>query len=59
MMGEMESIALEQMDIIERLVKMNKTLISELAQYRVMDAEEKELENLLMRLGGNDVGRSG
>ena len=58
-MGEMENIALEQMDIIERLVKMNKTLISELAQYRVMDAEEKELENLLMRLGGNDVGRSG
>lgn len=57
-MGEMESIALEQMDIIERLVKMNKTLISELAQYRVMDAEEKELENLLMRLGGNDVGRN-
>lgn len=57
-MGEMENIALEQMDIIERLVKMNKTLISELAQYRVMDAEEKELENLLMRLGGNDVGRN-
>lgn len=58
-MDSMENIALEQMDIIERLVKMNKTLISELAQYRVMDAEEKELENLLMRLGGNDVGRSG
>jgi hypothetical protein len=58
-MDSMENIALEQMGIIERLVAMNKTLISELAQYRVMDAEEKELENLLMRLGGNDVGRSG
>lgn len=57
-MDSMENIALEQMGIIERLVAMNKTLISELAQYRVMDAEEKELENLLMRLGGNDVGRS-
>ena len=57
-MDSMENIALEQMGIIERLVAMNKTLISELAQYRVMDAEEKELENLLMRLGGNDVGRN-
>jgi hypothetical protein len=55
----MEKIAVDQAELIERLVKMNKTLISELAQYRVMDAEEKELENLLMRLGGNDVGRSG
>lgn len=58
-MDSMENIALEQMGIIERLVAMNKTLISELAQYRVMEVEEKELENLLMRLGGNDVGRSG
>jgi len=58
-MDSMEKIAVDQAELIERLVKMNKTLISELAQYRVMDAEEKELENLLMRLGGNDVGRSG
>ena len=58
-MDSMERIAVDQAELIERLVKMNKTLISELAQYRVMDAEEKELENLLMRLGGNDVGRSG
>lgn len=57
-MDSMEKIAVYQAELIERLVKMNKTLISELAQYRVMDAEEKELENLLMRLGGNDVGRS-
>ena len=57
-MDSMEKIAVDQAELIERLVKMNKTLISELAQYRVMDAEEKELENLLMRLGGNDVGRS-
>ena len=58
-MDSMEKIAVDQAELIERLVKMNKTLISELAQYRVMDAEEKELENLLMRLGGNYVGRSG
>lgn len=58
-MDSMEKIAVDQAELIERLVKMNKTLISELAQYRVMDVEEKELENLLMRLGGNDVGRSG
>ena len=58
-MDSMEKIAVDQAELIERLVKMNKTLISELAQYRVMDEEEKELENLLMRLGGNDVGRSG
>lgn len=57
-MDSMEKIAVDQAELIERLVKMNKTLISELAQYRVMDAEEKELENLLMRLGGNDVGRN-
>jgi hypothetical protein len=55
----MEKIAVDQAELIERLVAMNKTLISELAQYRVMEVEEKELENLLMRLGGNDVGRSG
>lgn len=58
-MDSMEKIAVDQAELIERLVKMNKTLISELAQYRVMDTEEKELGNLLMRLGGNDVGRSG
>jgi hypothetical protein len=55
-MDSMENIALEQMGIIERLVKMNKTLISELAQYRVMEVEEKELADLLRRLGGHNVG---
>ena len=55
-MDSMENIALEQMGIIERLVAMNKTLISELAQYRVMEAEEKELADLLRRLGGHNVG---
>ena len=58
-MDSMENIALEQMGIIERLVAMNKTLISELAQYRVMEVEEKELADLLIKLGGYDVGRSG
>jgi hypothetical protein len=55
-MDSMENIALEQMGIIEHLVAMNKTLISELAQYRVMEAEEKELADLLRRLGGHNVG---
>jgi hypothetical protein len=55
-MDSMVNIALEQMGIIERLVAMNKTLISELAQYRVMEAEEKELADLLRRLGGHNVG---
>jgi hypothetical protein len=55
-MDSMENIALEQMGIIERLVDMNKTLISELAQYRVMEVEEKELADLLRRLGGHNVG---
>jgi hypothetical protein len=55
-MDSMENIALEQMGIIERLVAMNKTLISELAQYRVMEVEEKELADLLRRLGGHNVG---
>ena len=57
-MDSMEKIAVDQAELIERLVKMNKTLISELAQYRVMDAEEKELENLLIKLGGYDVGHN-
>jgi hypothetical protein len=55
-MDSMVNIALEQMGIIERLVKMNKTLISELAQYRVMEVEEKELADLLRRLGRHNVG---
>lgn len=57
-MDSIEKIAVDQAELIYRLVRMNRQLIEELAQYRLMDAEEKELENLLMRLGGNDVGRN-
>jgi len=58
MMDEMESIALEQMEIMERLVKLCKSLISELAQYRRMDEEEKLVADLLQRMGGQNVGRT-
>lgn len=59
MIGEMESIAVDQADIMERLVKMNRRLIEELAQYRVMDEEERELQGLLVKMGGgHNVGLS-
>lgn len=48
-----EEIAVEYADIMERLVGLNKRLIGELAQYRRMDEEEKELAALLLRLGGD------
>lgn len=48
-----EEIAVEYADIMERLVGLNKRLIEELAQYRRMDEEEKELAALLLRLGGD------
>ena len=48
-MDSIEKIAVDQAELIYRLVRMNRQLIEELAQYRLMDAEEKELENLLMR----------
>ena len=47
-----EEIAVEYADVMERLVSLNKRLIDELAQYRRMDAEEKEVEMLLARMGG-------
>ena len=55
-MDTMEKIATDQADVIERLIKMNRSLIEELAKYCVMDAEEKELQMLIDRLGGNNVG---
>lgn len=57
-MDTLEQIAVDQADIIYRLIRMNKQLIEELEQFRVMDAEEKELEMLIDRLGGNNVGVS-
>ena len=47
-----EEIAVEYADIMERLIDLNKRVISELAQYRRMDEEEKELETLLIKMGG-------
>ena len=51
-MDTMETVALTQLEVIERQTAMLRRLISELSQYRVMDAEEKELEDLLKRTGG-------
>ncbi len=47
-----EEIAVEYADILERIVSLNKRLIGELAQYRRMDEEEKEVAALLAKLGG-------
>ena len=46
-----EEIAVEYADLLERMVDLNKRLIAELAQYRVMDAEERELEKLSEKMG--------
>ncbi len=48
-----EEIAAEYADILDRIVSLNKRLISELAQYRRMDEEEKEVAALLAKLGGD------
>jgi hypothetical protein len=50
-MDTLETVALDQVEVMDRLVKMNRDLISELSQYRRMDAEEKELEDLVKRMG--------
>ena len=47
-----EQIAVDQADIMESMAKMIQTLITELAQYRRMDEEEKQLEALVKRMGG-------
>ena len=47
-----EEIAVEYADVMQRLIDLNKRVISELAQYRRMDEEEKELEALLIKMGG-------
>lgn len=57
-MDTLEKIAVDQAELIYRLIRMNKQLIEELAQHRVMEAEEKELEMLIDRLGGRNVGVS-
>lgn len=51
-----EEIAVEYADIMQRLIDLNKRVISELAQYRRMDEEEKELEALIIKMGGGRHG---
>ena len=51
-----EEIAVEYADIMQRLIDLNKRVISELAQYRLMDEEEKELEALIIKMGGGRHG---
>ena len=50
-MDAIESVALDQVDIIERLIRMNRELIEELSQHRRIDEEEKEPEDLVRRMG--------
>lgn len=55
-MDTLETIAISQAEVMDRLVKMNHSLIQELAQYRRMDAEEKELNWILDRINkGGDT----
>lgn len=55
-MDAIETVALDQADIIERLVRMNKELLAELSQHRRIDAEERELEALVQKMGGGLCG---
>lgn len=55
-MDAIETVALDQADIIERLVRMNKELLAELSQHRRIDAEERELETLVQKMGGGLCG---
>lgn len=54
-MDAIETVALDQADIIERLVRMNKELLAELSQHRRIDEEERELELIIQRTGGGSV----
>lgn len=59
-MSSMESIALEQADLIDKLAQVNKQLVNELAQYREIDKEDKQqrvLREALESLGGDDSER--
>lgn len=48
----METVAIEQIEVIDSLVKMVKELLTELKQYRDIEKEEKILEDALRKLGG-------
>ena len=47
-----EEIAVELSDIMYRMVDLLKRIISELAQYRAVDKEEKEAAELFEKMGG-------
>ena len=48
----METVAIEQIEVIDSLVKMVKELLTELKQYRDIEKEERVLEEALRKLGG-------
>ena len=48
----METVAIEQIEVIDSLVKMVKELLTELTQYRDIEKEERILEEALRKLGG-------
>lgn len=48
----METVAIEQIEVIDSLVKMVKELLTELKQYRDIEKEERILEEALRKLGG-------
>ena len=58
-MNSLETIALEQADLLNKLAEINKKLINELAQYREIDKEERVLKDALNELGGTNDGRTG
>lgn len=58
-MNSLETIALEQADLLNKLAEINKKLINELAQYREIDKEDRALKNALNKLGGTNDGHTG
>ena len=48
----METVAIEQIEVIDSLVKMVKELLTDLKQYREIEKEERILEEALRKLGG-------
>ena len=58
-MNSLETIALEQADLLNKLAEINKKLINELAQYREIDKEDRVLKDTLNKLGGTNDGRTG
>ena len=42
----MEQLLLQQTEIIEKLIELNKEIIKELAQYKSIEAEEERLQKI-------------